>query len=540
MLICIGAVSCQKENFAAVEEDPAAGVTTGNSIKVRLENRQEEAQTKLTVDSSTGASSWTAGDQIAFCITNGSTTSYQTETVDVSASEIPYNIPAGYSRVNYAIYPAASKGTNFTAPTVVYPSSYNLSGKVAQTYSPMPMVAINADGILDFYHIGGLLRLDITEADAATSKIIVSFSDIANVCGTYTVSGAGTDDVSVSLLSGDGNTLTFTGVSVSSGETWVNIPLPKGTPLTTITVKTFNSSSEELQSVDKRIAWASVGRTKAKQFVIDMSASGDGALSGEFSVSSTTKVRFAQGNLQAVIGTGISNYIATASEWKFAENQYDFIGNAAGNTSLAVGTIVDLFGWVGTSASYDSYGLCTNTSYNNAYYGTSASDAIKTDWGSIPGVVSSYGDGWFTLTSTQWNYLFTQRANASSLYGQCQISTANGTVTGMLILPDNWTKPSNCTVTPGTGAFDRITYSATASSGASNAWCDMEAAGAVFLPAAGYRSGVSVGNVGSYGYYWSSSVYYGNYAYSVYFYSGYLNPQYYYRRCDGFSVRLVR
>jgi len=264
-------------------------------------------------------------------------------------------------------------------------------------------------------------------------------------------------------------------------------------------------------------------------------------LPGEFSVSATKKVRFAPGNLQAVIGGQlIDTYNYVASEWKFAGHQYDIIGNAAGNTSFAVGSTVDLFGWVGASASYDSYGLCTNTAYNNAYYGTSASDALKTDWGSIPGIETWIGSGWRTLSTTEWNYLFTQRTNASSLYGQCQITTASGTVTGMLILPDNWTKPSNCTVTPGTGTYTRVTYDATVASGASNAWCDMEAAGAVFLPAVGSRNGVGVNTVGSYGYYWSSSVRSGNYAYIVGFGSGELYPQYDIYRYFGFSVRLVK
>lgn len=62
----------------------------------------------------------------------------------------------------------------------------------------------------------------------------------------------------------------------------------------------------------------------------------------------------------------------------------------------------------------------------------------------------------------------------------------------------------------------------------------------IFLPAAGYRSGVSVYYVGSYGYYWSSSVLDMNYACCVLFYGGYLYPQNYKSRCYGFSVRLVR
>lgn len=62
----------------------------------------------------------------------------------------------------------------------------------------------------------------------------------------------------------------------------------------------------------------------------------------------------------------------------------------------------------------------------------------------------------------------------------------------------------------------------------------------IFLPAAGFRYGVSVKYVGSYGSYWSSSVYDEYCAYLVYFCSGSLDPQSYYYRYDGFSVRLIK
>ena len=63
----------------------------------------------------------------------------------------------------------------------------------------------------------------------------------------------------------------------------------------------------------------------------------------------------------------------------------------------------------------------------------------------------------------------------------------------------------------------------------------------VFLPAAGYRLGTDVGNVGSYGDYWSSSAYgsYG-YAHSLRFGSYYVRADYGGSRYYGRSVRLVR
>ena len=62
----------------------------------------------------------------------------------------------------------------------------------------------------------------------------------------------------------------------------------------------------------------------------------------------------------------------------------------------------------------------------------------------------------------------------------------------------------------------------------------------IFLPAAGFRDGTSVYNVGSYGYYWSSSLYESNpsLAYLLYFYSG--NVDWSYRnRYNGRTVRAV-
>lgn len=63
----------------------------------------------------------------------------------------------------------------------------------------------------------------------------------------------------------------------------------------------------------------------------------------------------------------------------------------------------------------------------------------------------------------------------------------------------------------------------------------------IFLPASGFRYGVDLGNYGSFGYYWSSSLSTGNtdYAYRLCFDSGYVRPSDFYNRYDGRSVRPV-
>ena len=62
----------------------------------------------------------------------------------------------------------------------------------------------------------------------------------------------------------------------------------------------------------------------------------------------------------------------------------------------------------------------------------------------------------------------------------------------------------------------------------------------LFLPAAGYFFGTSCKNGGSYGYFWSSTLYSSTYGCYLYFRSGTVYPQNYYYHYFGFSVRAVR
>ena len=69
----------------------------------------------------------------------------------------------------------------------------------------------------------------------------------------------------------------------------------------------------------------------------------EGRLKGLFSVGNGKTVRFSQGNLQ---------YQASTDTWRFAEHQYDCIGNTNSNISLFYQGWVDLFGY-GTSGYND-------------------------------------------------------------------------------------------------------------------------------------------------------------------------------------------
>ena len=238
----------------------------------------------------------------------------------------------------------------------------------------------------------------------------------------------------------------------------------------------------------------------------------EGELSGVFSVSPNYKVRFSQGNLQ---------YQASTDTWRFAEHQYDYIGEANMNISDAYSGWIDLFGWGTGNAP-------TKTSMSVSDYSSFI------DWGMNP--VSNAGNEaglWRTLSKDEWLYLFHDRADYDKLFGWGKVAG----VSGVILLPDNWVKPSGVSFWSYSegNANDHIsdnTYTA-------SQWQKMEDAGAVFLPAAGYRDETRVIFSGLIGYYWSSTQYDSDYAYILYFETFYLGPQDYYYRGSGRSVRLV-
>lgn len=218
-----------------------------------------------------------------------------------------------------------------------------------------------------------------------------------------------------------------------------------------------------------------------------------------FSVSATKKVRFSKGNLQYKNGEG----------WRFAEHQYDYVG--AWNTS----NWVDLFGWGTWGNGKDP--LYTSTGEGNYQWTTD-----------FQGTLDGHND-WYTLSTTEWQHLFNSRDNASSLYGSATVNSVHGIV----VLPDNWTLPSGSSFNPGMNGWNNNTYVA-------SAWASMEAAGAVFLPAAGYRYSWSVYYVGGDGYYVSSTPYDYFNAYFMHFIGDNVNPAKDGKRFHGRSVRLVR
>ena len=229
-----------------------------------------------------------------------------------------------------------------------------------------------------------------------------------------------------------------------------------------------------------------------------------GAIPGVFSVDGTKKVYFSKGNLQAT-------WNGSAWSWAFAEHQWDYIGAEAGNTSirgngaLSSNGTVDLFGW---STAATTLGI-HNATGDSVYYGDFA------DWGDNDNIKAGIGTGWRTLSRGEWLYLFNYRGDKRYTLGQ-----SIHDVLGIVIYPDNYAGPEYAT---------------------GNNWATFEAAGCVFLPAAGYRQGTSVNEAGASGLYWAETSDNHSSAHNMLFNSDdlFINDIAW-SRYAGLSVRLVR
>ena len=305
--------------------------------------------------------------------------------------------------------------------------------------------------------------------------------------------------------------------SVSDTEKWAILLPQNEVENPTVTISGYKHSSVTVPAVTPNM-YINSGVTITMPL--------EGTINGLFTIGSN-QVYFSYGNLQ-YIGSASTSY------WKFADNQWDYLGKTTGQNSSNQNVDRDLFGW-GTSG-YNHGANCyqpwsTSTTYSDYYDNNLTGQA---DWGYNP--ISNGGNQpnqWRTLTRWEWEYVFKSRTTPSGIrYAMANVNNING----VILLPDDWNASYySLRSTNSDGSFSGNTITA-------SQWSALEQAGAVFLPAAGLRYGTSVSLVGSYGNYWSSSINdYDGEGYQWYFYDYYAgsvndrNDIY-----EGFSVRLVR
>ena len=217
-------VSCVKDNI----DNPVVSEVTLNAVT-------EGGQTKTAL---TGFADvvWSAGDQIA--VYTGTAFKDFTLASGEGTASVSFSgtLAAGETAVA-AVYPAAAKGTDMS--TVKYPAEY--------TYSEMgvnaPMVAEVAEGVLEFKHVGGVVKFDVGNIPPAAAGFV--FTANSKITGDFEVtSGA----VATSGTTAESVKISFTAGSIKSATFMV--PLPTGT-YNGFGVKFVDASGAEIEGSAK-------------------------------------------------------------------------------------------------------------------------------------------------------------------------------------------------------------------------------------------------------------------------------------------------
>lgn len=503
---------------------------------------------------------WVDGDKVRI---NG-----QTGTVNISggtACAVGIESLSGDIRGYYPasiITASGAANENTDNPTVVFPQRFSSSFSGGSQVIALPMVGRANEGatILQFKHISAAINVRVKNSTGRSrlyvDSIVVVSAD-KQLCGaaSVTLSSSGEPSVSGSsnvaanrsvvvyfdepmLISGDYLQVQVPILPVASGELTFNVYthalLSEIYPGVTKAHYSYNYSRALTNGTLGRnvLGTVQIAVTGASSYVTEVDR-------GYFTINTTGgKVRFSQGNLQ---------YQAVPGTWRFATNQYDYIGNAAGNTTKAAGrptqsAWIDYFGW-GTSGYNNKYPYMISGTATDYGDGSNPITGTEYDWG-IHNAISNGGNAtglWRTLAKEEWQKLLNRTTSISTVGGYATVAGK----TGFILIPDYFVDPM---VNNGSGSF--VGFSATGFSRnvySADAWEKMEAMGAVFLPASGFNNvGLagepSISEVGTQGDYWSTTNYSTEYSYEFRLtdanvrISGNTDR----RRRIGCSVRLVR
>ena len=491
--------SCQKEH-----------VGNGTQFRATMEGCTDQ-HGKTTLNGT--ALNWVSGDQIAIYGTAGAGV-YSATPLTPATVAVFDNVSGETGDGPFrAFYPSTltTDGVNITLP-------------VTQTYvegsiNEFPMYAESTDNPLAFKNLRGVLKLHLTKAGVNTSSTTVTAATATN--GTWSVDYNGGDpELDYSANGTNATTLTCaTPQSIAEGKDFY-IYLPEGS---------YSGLQIEMTAADGRYcvktANTTISVSRSQYTLISLGETLEfrpiGSKGGLFTINADgDQVWFSQGNLQ---------YQASTGTWRFAENQYDYVGDANSNISTTYSGWIDLFGW-GTG----SNPTLSTTTIND--YQTFV------DWGnnSISNGGNTANCGWRTLSWTEWDYVFNTRetntnlGTANARYAKSKVNN----VQGVILFPDGYTHPTGITTPTGINVSRSTGWNTNNYTIAQ--WAEMEAAGAVFLPAAGYRWSTNVENVGSHGYYWSHSGIGAMFAYYVHFYTFGLSSSNEFGRHLGSSVRPVQ
>lgn len=569
MMVALAAVaiSCQKENMAKGTFTATMEKTANQGGKVAFDGTDflwvvDDAITAVR-QSSTANNSYAAGIYTANSVSSDNVATLGHLT-DGGGADVTGD---GYTGTFYAYSPASIYNEKTaTTNSITLPATYYTDGNGNLIGAPMYAEANGQSRTLKFKNLCGMMCLKlatpglntyVTKIKITTDKKINGLFDITSFTNNHPTIEASeiTDDAQKTV-----ELTTFTNINTEHD---FFIPLPQA-EYTALNIKIYTADGGICNQTMTGGNHLHIQRSQYT--LVDLVTNHTLLFKGRsyFTVSANPakKVQFSQGNLQYLAnepspGTG-------TNIWKFADNQYDHIFTTDMYSASTAGPVqstyyngnsisnVDLMGW-GTNGKDNHYPnelRSNNASYGNATLPLSNSGH---DWGFC--TIANGGNSpnlWHTLSQNEWNHLFTNRSQAASKWARATITNTEPVIniSGIVLLPDNWTCPNDITPTLNLTFGNNSTFESSSNAITLNTWKKLEASGAVFLPVTGYLYYTStrpywrIKETTTDGYYWSSSP-------APMTSSGYVdaycrhfnsleNTEATKPRCYGLAVRLVR
>ncbi len=445
-----------------------------------------------------------------------------------------YKVTVDFNGPYYAAYPAtlptASTGFSGTTDQLVHLSrwqKYECDANGVQNVK-LPAAAVITDNSnkLLFYNLCSLLEIQWTNASNAAYDIIgieVTVPDQALYGdGRATLNGTSSKITMTAPITNNrvnldiaNNYRETVAAGAASRKYYVVLPTFSNKNVT-VRIQTLkhNPATADDQKLKTVTVSTSAAVTLLRNTIVPMHMSAtpkeDNSLTGYFSISDNLKVVFSRGNLQHVGSTSPSS-----GTWKFADRQYDFFGDLNYvNAGYSSSETRDLFTW--SENQKGDYGLTPYDDWNDQ----DAWNEPFLEWGKksiMPSTDATTGEAnvWFTLTDAEWDYLINERvvvnrtSKAPQLRGKATITGiinhpagSRNSVDGFILLPDDWeTEDVPADLSFNSNGNNQYNIAQ---------WARMEAAGAMFLPAAGWardygKEGNAVESEYNVGHYWSST-----------------------------------
>ena len=579
--------ACAQEELPVPGEESNTETSTENSGLVYIEAVSElTGETKSSVDSDDGDFKWSTGDKVAVYAAGG----YQISeglTADFDAKSGATFAFAGdfgqADRANFAVFPASLVCDEYgdlieteqvTAEKLLVnlPATYDLS-TVNGTMAPVPMVATNASGQnLNFKSICALVKFTLHSIPKQTQYITFDFNG-KTVHGEFVIENVvpGEEDTKVVATDTEEFDDVITVYNDNVFTTFqkdliVNIPIPAG-EYSKVTITTWDGDpwdgGHKINGITSsiRTAVADDGKSYLSWNAGRLSSGKREIFMPVFTVDKNlypgdgTRVVFAPGNLTAEIETlpASTSIVGTATNWSFAENQYDYLGANNGNmfAKNSVGEKMDLFAWIGNKATNNytenelygilypsNSGLSSELKGWDIWVGIDADGIIKSDWGNLEigggqDLLGNPSDTYPANTwrlpdrntgTSEWSRLLTARKVNNNvipyMYVKAEIKDGETLVAnGLIIFPDEYATPEVPIGMPTFTNCNTATSAYNLNSISPADWAALESVGCVFLPAANNRyssSGLKIDRPGD-GLYWT------NYAWN--YKNGVENPQ---------------